>query len=80
MALVIHGGRGAIDEATPESNPAFESIYKPGERCEHEGIYKCQGCNKEVTVAGDKKLPPQNHHQHEARHGEIRWKLFVYAQ
>jgi hypothetical protein len=28
------------------------------------GIYKCQGCNKEITSNKDDPFPPQNKHQH----------------
>ncbi|WP_235029011.1 hypothetical protein, partial [Mycoplasmoides pneumoniae] len=52
----------------------------PGDTCTYEGIYKCTGCGKEVTIAGGKTLPPQNHHQHSPGQGDIRWQLFVYAE
>ncbi|MDK9365439.1 protein L [Lelliottia wanjuensis] len=80
MALVRNGNQSNIKEANTESNAAFDKIYSPGNKCEHEGIYQCVGCGKEVTVAGGKTLPPQNHHQHNSAQGAIRWHLFVYAQ
>lgn len=80
MALVRNGNKEQVKEANIESNPAFDKIHKPGEKCEYEGIYKCVGCNKEVTIAGGKTIPPQNHHQHTSAQGDIRWKLFVFAQ
>ncbi len=80
MALVRSGNKNQIKEAGVTSNPAFDTEYKPGDTCKFEGIYKCTGCDKEVTIAGGKTIPPQNHHQHTPSQGNIRWKLFVYAQ
>jgi len=80
MALVKAGNRHAIGEANASSNAAFDAIYNPGDNCANEGIYKCAGCGKEITLAKDKTFPPQNHHQHTPAQGTIRWKLFVYAQ
>jgi len=80
MALVRSGSKSKISEAGTQSNPAFDTEYKPGEKCEYEGIYKCTGCGKEVTVAGGKTIPTQNHHQHTTSQGNIRWQLFVYAE
>ncbi len=80
MALVKNGNKNEVDEADAKYNAVFDKVHSPGETCEHEGIYKCVGCHKEVTIAGGKTIPPQNHHQHTAQQGTIRWKLFVYAQ
>lgn len=80
MALVRNGNRVKVSEANTESNVAFDKVHSPGEKCEHEGIYKCVGCGKEATIAGGKTIPPQNHHQHTQQQGNIRWQLFVYAQ
>lgn len=80
MALVRSGNKNNIFEADTKYNNVFDVVYKPGDKCEYEGIYRCVGCNKEVTIAGGKTIPPQNHHQHSSAQGSIRWKLFVYAQ
>ena len=80
MALVRSGNKSKIFEADTKFNSVFDTEYKPGETCEYEGIYKCTGCGKEVTIAGGKTLPPQNHHQHSPGQGDIRWQLFVYAE
>lgn len=80
MALVRNGNKDKILSAKVDNNPIFDKQHKPGEECKHEGIYKCAGCEKEVTVAKEKKLPPQNHHQHTPQQGSILWQLFVYAQ
>lgn len=80
MALVRSGNKSKIFEADKKFNSVFDTEYKPGETCEYEGIYKCTGCGKEVTIAGGKTIPPQNHHQHTPAQGNIRWQLFVYAQ
>jgi len=80
MALVKSGNKKDIFEADSKFNPVFNTEYKPGEKCEYEGIYRCVGCGKEATIAGGKTIPPQNHHQHSSAQGNIRWQLFVYAQ
>ncbi|MGK3394222.1 hypothetical protein, partial [Klebsiella pneumoniae] len=80
MALVRSGNKTKIFEADPKFNPVFDTQHKPGDTCTYEGIYKCTGCGKEVTIAGGKTLPPQNHHQHSPGQGDIRWQLFVYAE
>ena len=80
MALVKSGSRNKVLEADSQYNFVFDTEYKPGEKCEYEGIYKCVGCGKEATIAGGKTIPPQNHHQHSQVQGSIRWQLFVYAQ
>lgn len=80
MALVKNGTKDQVKEASKDSNNAFDEQYNPGDTCKHEGIYKCKGCGKEITLAKDKTFPPQNHHQHSQQQGSIRWNLFVYAQ
>jgi hypothetical protein len=59
MALVRSGNKSKIFEADTKFNSVFDTEYKPGETCEYEGIYKCTGCGKEVTIAGGKTIPPQ---------------------
>jgi len=58
-------------------NEEFDKIYKPGERTAWSGIYRCQGCHREVVHTVDKPLPPQNHHTHTPSQGAIRWRLNV---
>lgn len=58
----------------------FDKVRKPGIAAPHSGIYRCIGCGHEVASNEGEPLPPQNHHQHTLAHGEIRWKLIVYAQ
>lgn len=41
------------------------------------GIYRCNGCKKEITSNADDIFPPQNHHQHTALAGKIEWQLIV---
>lgn len=57
----------------------FDKEHKPGDAAPHSGIYRCTGCGKEVASNAGEPLPPQNHHQHNAIQGPIRWKLIVYA-
>lgn len=55
----------------------FDKLYDPGEHSAWSGIYRCEGCGKEVVHTVGKPLPPQNHHQHTAGQGRIRWRLVV---
>jgi hypothetical protein len=58
---------------------AFDSIHSPGAPVPFSGVYRCEGCNKEVAANEGQPLPPQNHHQHTPQQGTIRWRLVVYA-
>lgn len=80
MALAKHGSKHLIGEADAKHNSTYEHKYGPGETCKFEGIYKCSGCGKEITLAKDKTFPPQNHHQHTPAQGAISWQLFIFAQ
>lgn len=57
--------------------PQFDDLHVPGTTVTWSGIYRCAGCGKEIVHTQDKHLPPQNHHQHTATHGAIRWQLIV---
>ena len=65
---------------TASDDRAFDSIYEPGTKVPHSGIYRCEGCAKEIAANADNPLPPQNHHQHTTGQGNIRWRMIVYAQ
>ena len=56
---------------------AFDQINNPGASTRWSGVYKCEGCGKEITSIVGNTLPPQNHHQHTLYQGTIRWKLAV---
>jgi len=59
---------------------AFDEQSEPGTKAENAGIYRCVACGDEIGIAKGHTLPPQNHHQHSAGLGRIRWQLIVYAQ
>jgi hypothetical protein len=59
---------------------AFDTLSGPGAQTPHSGIYRCEGCGKEIAANAGNPLPPQNHHQHAVGQGPIRWRLAVYAQ
>jgi hypothetical protein len=61
------------------TDTVFDGEQKPGETASHAGIFRCLGCGREVTSHEGGTLPPQNHHQHTAAQGSIRWRLAVYA-
>lgn len=56
---------------------AFDQITESGVQTPYSGIYRCEGCGRCVTSVGGYPLPPQNHHQHTAQQGRIRWRLIV---
>lgn len=55
----------------------FDKEWKPGETPPDNGIYRCKGCGLEIASNQGVKLPPQNHHQHSAAQGSIRWQMIV---
>ncbi len=58
---------------------AYDKVYSPGIAAPHAGIYRCAGCGREIGIASSHTLPPQNHHEHAASQGTIRWQLVCYA-
>jgi hypothetical protein len=58
---------------------AYDKLYTPGMKVPHSGIYKCEGCGREIAANQTDPFPPQNHHQHTTYQGSIRWRLIVYA-
>ena len=55
----------------------FDKDYKPGDITNWSGIYRCEGCGREVVSTSGHPLPPQNHHQHTRDQGSIRWRILV---
>lgn len=55
----------------------FDKIYRPGATVAWSGIYRCDGCGREIVHTASHPLPPQNHHQHNSVQGSIRWRLIV---
>lgn len=55
----------------------WRETYYPGNTVPVSGIYRCLGCNREVASNQNEPFPPQNHHQHGAGQGSIRWRLNV---
>jgi len=60
-----------------ENDPIYDQIFEPGQTTPMSGVYRCEGCGKSVTSIKDRPLPPQNHHQHNAGEGRVRWRLAV---
>lgn len=55
----------------------WQGEYSPGSTVPVSRIYRCPGCNREVTSNEGDPFPPQDHHQHSPSQGKIRWKLNV---
>jgi len=58
---------------------AFDTVHVPGGSTPFSGIYRCEGCGREIVSEETKPFPSQNHHQHNYAQGAIRWRLTVYA-
>lgn len=65
---------------TQSQHTAFDAVYGPGQNCPNSGIYRCQGCGKEIASNKDNPFPPQNHHQHNQHQGSVRWQMIVFSQ
>ena len=61
------------------NNKLFDEIYAPGQKTPSSGIYRCDGCVREVTVVAGSELPAQSHHNHDETQGSIRWRLIAYT-
>lgn len=55
----------------------FDVTHGPGSNTPFSGIYRCKGCAMTVVGERDRKMPPQNHHQHSPAQGAIAWQLLV---
>lgn len=55
----------------------WKTLYGPADQVPVSGLYKCQGCKREITSNKGDLFPPQNKHQHAQGQGAIRWKLIV---
>ena len=64
-------------EANSHAN--FDKEWKPGETPPDAGIYRCKGCGDEIASNKGVQLPSQNHVQHSAAQGSIRWQMIVCA-
>lgn len=60
-----------------ESGPEFDAVHAPGAHTPFSGVYRCLGCGRTVVGETRRHLPPQNHHQHTAQQGTIRWQMLV---
>lgn len=61
------------------SGGAYDVTHSPGQTVPNSGIYRCEGCGREIAANARDPFPPQNHHQHGTYQGTIRWRLIVYA-
>ncbi len=55
----------------------FDTLHEPGQPTPYSGIYRCEGCGENAVSTREHPLPPQNHHQHSAGQGAIRWRLIA---
>jgi len=59
------------------NSPAFDAVNSASTPTPYSGIYRCEGCGKNIVSTEGHHLPPQNHHQHTPAQGTIRWRLVV---
>jgi hypothetical protein len=59
------------------NGPAFDYVYGPSQTVPLSGIYRCDGCGREIAANKGDPLPPQNHHQHPPLAGPVRWRPLV---
>jgi hypothetical protein len=64
---------------TKSNELTFDNQHLPGSPTPFSGVYRCLGCGREIVSEEHKPFPPQNHHQHTANQGPIRWRLIVFA-
>lgn len=62
------------------NDAAFDRVHSPGTPTPFSGIYRCEGCTREVASNAGNPLPPQNSHQHTNSWVPIQWRLVVSAQ
>ena len=55
----------------------FDTVHAPNSDTPYSGVYRCDGCSSSATFVKGHNIPPQNHHQHAAAQGAIRWRLIV---
>lgn len=59
------------------AHAAYDQIHAAAAATPYSGIYRCEGCGENAVSTHGHPLPPQNHHQHTAAQGAIRWRLIV---
>lgn len=59
------------------AHAAYDQVHKAADIAPYSGIYRCEGCGENAVSTHGNPLPPQNHHQHTANQGAIRWRLIV---
>jgi hypothetical protein len=59
------------------NSAAFDPVHSAAAATPYSGIYRCEGCGVNIVSTQGHHLPPQNHHQHTAAQGSIRWRLIV---
>lgn len=75
--MALYKNAGYLSTST---DAAFDQIYSPGDNTPHSGIYRCEGCGREIASNAGNPLPSQNSSQHSSSQGKIRWRMIVYAQ
>lgn len=64
----------------PTINVRFDHIYPAGARAPRAGIYRCEGCGREVIALDEQALPGPDDHDHDRKHKTVRWRLVVATQ
>jgi hypothetical protein len=62
------------------SNRQFDHVRPAGTKAFASGIFRCQGCGREVVASRGQQLPTTDHHEHPAEAGPVRWRVAVASQ
>lgn len=57
---------------------AFDREWRPGDRADWSGIYRCTVCGTETAINAHEALPDKMSHQHSD--APVTWVLVVYAE
>jgi hypothetical protein len=59
---------------------AFDRIHGASTQAPRAGIYRCDGCNREIAIGAANTFPPRDHHEHVPSQGPVQWRLIVMAE
>lgn len=62
-----------------DESDEFDKLHLPGTVISFTGIYRCEGCGRELICGRGQALPLTNHHQHEDERLAVQWRLIVFA-
>ncbi|HEY0809243.1 MAG TPA: hypothetical protein VGD49_03740 [Longimicrobiales bacterium] len=58
----------------------FDRIHGASTLAPRAGIYRCDGCNREIALSQASAFPARDHHEHDPSQGPVQWRLTVLAE